>query len=200
MAADDAQDPSRLTTEQLREAIRGLEAKIAARLDSMDRAAILLHEDYVRVPTLLDRAIIQVRELLEEKIHKLDEVSAERFGRIEIQFVERDKRTEQLALANATAIAAALQAAKEAVGEQNRSAAVAIAKSENSTAESIKQLQVLFSSDRSATNDKINDVKSRLDKGEGISSGFSKGGGVIVQVITSVLSATAIIVTVLLHH
>ncbi len=89
---------------------------------------------------------------------------------------------------------------KEAVGEQNRSAAVAIAKSENSTAESIKQLQVLFSSDRSATNDKINDVKSRLDKGEGISSGFSKGGGVIVQVITSVLSATAIIVTVLLHH
>ena len=46
------------------------------------------------------------------------------------QFAERDKRTEQLSLADKTAIAAALQAQKEAAGAQNESNTAAINKME----------------------------------------------------------------------
>lgn len=160
-------DPTLLTTAQLDRAISNLDARLTTRLDGMDKAAELLHADFTRVPTEVDRQISHLRDLLMGEISKLRAETAEVFKRIEVQFIERDKRTEQLALASSTAIAAALQAAKEAVGAQNTSNSIAIAKSEQSTAESLRQLQALFTNDSRATNAKVDDLKSRLDKGEG---------------------------------
>jgi len=139
----------------------------------------------------LRQEITALRELMESKItavadqsvartEKLEQTVEEIFKRIEVQFTERDKSTGQLALANSTAIAAALQAAEKAVSAQNASNTIAIAKSESSTVESIRQLQTLFKTAIDAMNDKINDVKSRLDKGEGHSKGIGDSWGVIV--------------------
>jgi hypothetical protein len=116
-------------------------------------------------------AVAAQNQLIMAQLSRSDSVSAERFERIDVQFTERDKRTEQLSLASSTAIAAALQAAKEAVGEQNRSSALAIAKSENSTTEALRQLQTLFQTASKGTDDKINDLKGRLDRGEGLQIG-----------------------------
>lgn len=142
-------DPSKLTTDQLRQEVKNLRELIEARLEGV-------------TGTMQSN-----RELLANEIDKLGAVSSERFTRIDTQFIERDKRTDQLSLADKTAVAAALQAAKEAVGAQNTSNSIAIAKSESSTVESIKQLQTLFNSAIDGLNDKVNDVKSRLDRGEG---------------------------------
>jgi hypothetical protein len=60
-----------------------------------------------------------------------------------------------------------LQAQKEAAGESQKSSSMAIAKAETATAESIKQLQTLFQTSIGALNLQVQDVKSRLDKGEG---------------------------------
>jgi hypothetical protein len=87
--------------------------------------------------------------------------------RIDAGLTERDKRADQLALANSAALAAALAAQKEAAGEAQKSAALAISKSEAATAEAIKQGQALFQTSISALTAQINELKSRLDRGEG---------------------------------
>jgi len=192
-------DPSYLTTVALAEAIRNVEEKFGTRLDAMDKAQSLFHDDLVRVPTAVDRAVLQLRELVEDKIDKLSDVTDEVFKRIDVQFVERDKRTEQLALASSTAIAAALQAAKEAVGAQNSSNSIAIAKSESATAESLKQLQTLFQTAIGSATTQINDLKSRLDKGEGRTKGLGDGWGYLVGAVGAIVGIVATIELVLRH-
>jgi hypothetical protein len=139
---------------------------VLARLAAMDKAVSLLE----KFPTAIDVAVENLRKLHDERIRRIEEVSEQKFMRIDTGFIERDKRTDQLTLANSTAIAAALQAQKEAAGETQKSSALAIDKSEKSTIESIKQLQTLFQTAMAALTIQINDVKSRLDKGEGQSS------------------------------
>ncbi len=163
-----------MTTAQLDRTIVGLSENISAkfeaigvRLNAMDKAVTVFHDDFTRVPTQVDRAIKDLRQLMESKIDKVVEVTVERFARVDVLFVEGDKRTQQLSTANALALAAALQAAKEAVAEQNRSNTTAIAKSESAVGEQIPQLQVSFQTVNQGANEKIDDIKSRLYRGEG---------------------------------
>jgi len=99
---------------------------------------------------------------IDEKTAHLQALHDEKFRSIAVQFSERDTRTEQTSRDSKVAVDAALQAAKEAVGEQNRSSALAIAKSEAATAKSIDQLQVILQTATSAIDDKISDIKERL--------------------------------------
>jgi hypothetical protein len=131
-------------------AVSSLRDLIDTRLDAMDKAIELLQQIANRSPT-----IGEVYARFEE-----------RFIRIDQAFIERDKRTDQLTVASSTAIAAALQAQKEAAGESQKSSSAAIAKAETATNESLKQLQVLFQTSIGALQTAQNDIKSRIDKGE----------------------------------
>jgi hypothetical protein len=139
------------TDRQIENAIMSLRDLVDTRLTAMDKAIVLLQQQANRSPT-----IGEVFARFEE-----------RFVRIDQSFIERDRRTDQLTLASSTAIAAALQAQKEAAGETQKSSSAAIAKSEAATGESIKQLQTLFQTSIAGLSNRIDDVKSRLDKGEG---------------------------------
>lgn len=81
-----------------------------------------------------------LREIHEQKLNSLADTHAEKLNRIQTQFRERDVRTERSSKDSEVAVDAALQAAKEAVGEQNKSSALAIAKSEAATTKEIDQL------------------------------------------------------------
>lgn len=152
-------DPTLLTTQQLLREVGAAREVIETRLGGMDKAIELLQAASDRYPQFVRAEVKQLQELHEEK-----------FRSIAIQFMERDKRTEQLSLADKTAIAAALQAQKEAAGAQNESNAAANAKMENSFAKLIDQNQALLLEVRRNTEAQINDLKSRLDKGEGKTS------------------------------
>src|ERR1700722_3754137 len=163
-------DPTLLSTQQtIREQdalkelvlsiVDGKFSVIDTRLSGMDTAIKLVREDSAKFP-----------EFARDQVNQLRELHGEKFNSINTQFNEVDKRTTQLSTADKTAAAAALQAAKEAVGAQNTSNSTAIAKSETATVAAIKQLQPLFNTANAATNDKINDLKSRLDRGEGKTS------------------------------
>lgn len=196
-------DPSELTTRQMLREIAMLKELTGARQDAADKAAALFHEDLVRVPTAVDKAVMGLKDLVFSEISRINavtiehfaridtvfqaqvvtndaafkaqrdaardageimrgmidrlaEVAKERFSRIDTQFQERDKRIEQNMIADKAAAGAALSAAREAV-----------LKSEASTTESLKLLHTLFNTTNNAMHDKINDVKSRLDKGDG---------------------------------
>jgi hypothetical protein len=131
--------------------------------DKLNRIVLRLDDN----PNFVEKEINQLRVLLQSESKRLEDVSDQRFLRIDAGLLERDKRADQLALANSAALAAALAAQKEAAGEAQKSAATAISKSEAATAEAIKQGQTLFQTGLASLTNQVTDLKSRLDKGEG---------------------------------
>jgi hypothetical protein len=164
-------DPSLITTEQIERAktelrlefqhrLESVEKITQTRLDGIDRASVLLDANVNRVPTLLDRVTAQIKELFDEK-----------FIGIQKQLAERDVRAENDKVAAQTAVNAALQAQKEAAAAQNEANSAAITKSEAATIKQIDGIQQFIKSSNDATNDRIADLKGRLDRGEGASRG-----------------------------
>lgn len=171
-------DPTVRTVEQLQRDIGATREIVEAngkatrevletRLAGMDKAIELLQRTADKIPAHVKDEVAQLRELHEEKFGSISTQIAIQFAGISTQFNERDKRTEQLSLADKTAIAAALQAQKEAAGATNESNTTANNKMEASFTKLIEQTQTLLLEVRRSTDDKINDLKSRLDKGEG---------------------------------
>lgn len=210
-------DPTLLTTQQLMGAIaalkelfqtnheglkEALEEQIAAmgdvidtRLNGMDKAIELLQKTTDKTPEFVRDQVGQLRDLHGERFSSIgtglmerDKRTLQSFDSINTQFAERDKRTEQLSLADKTAIAAALQAQKEAAGATNESNGAALAKMENNFTKLIEQGQTLVQSVSRNLEDKINDLKSRLDRGEGKTSVSDPAVAEAVRQMTGVIN------------
>lgn len=167
-------DPSALTTSAILREISNLEKLLSARIDAVEKAVDTAHENLVRVPTEVDKAIGQLKMVVDERGNALNErfgTVSERFVSIQTQFSERDTRTDQTSRDSKVAVDAALQAAKEAVGEQNRSSALAISKSEVATMKQIDQMGTLIASNVAGIATSINDLKERLTRLEGSNLG-----------------------------
>ena len=186
-------DPTLLTTQQLLREIFSLKELIFTRIDGMDKGITLLQSQADKVPSIavVNASVEALRQYFEEKFHS-----------ISIQFTERDTRTESSARDSKVAVDAALQAAKEAVGEQNKSSALSIAKSEAATTKQIDQISLIINATTKGTDDKIDDLKTRLTAMEGARSGGRDAGSVVVQVIAAIASlgfVLMIIVSVVLY-
>jgi len=182
-------DPSLLTTRALQREIFALreliEVKlgtavsageqtrtiIETRLDGMDLAIQLLQADRDKFPGRIDEKIVALRQVHDEKFKAIVDWVEEKFASIQKQFDERDVRTEQAAGAVKIAVDAALQAQKEAAGEQNRSNTLAQTKSETATTKQIDQIGTLIQNNTKSFDDKINDVKDRVNRIEGSGEG-----------------------------
>jgi len=130
-----------------------------------------------RLQGLIDR----LPGIVRNEVDRLQELHAEKFSSIATQFAERDKRTEQLSIADKTAIAAALQAQKEAAGAQNDANAAAIAKSEAAFTKQIDQITTLIAASVKNSDDKVEDIKdsiratvTRIAAMEGAATGAGK--------------------------
>jgi hypothetical protein len=154
-------DPTVLTTQALLREVSMVREVTDTRFDGMDKAIELLQEFANRSPTtaVLEQQVVSMRELMDVK-----------FQGVQTQFVERDKRTEQLSIADKTAIAAALQAQKEAAGATSESFSDALNKLDSNFTKLIEQGRQTLQAVVDNTNQQISDLKSRLDKGEGRSS------------------------------
>jgi len=197
-------DPTTLTTEQLRRELSGLREILTARLDGMDRATTLLDETVNRTPTIIQTEISHVRELMTEKLGSLGGQAEEKFSNIQQQFSERDVRTEQAATASASALAAALQAAKEAVFEQAQAAAKAAEKTELSFTKQIDQIQLQIKTIGDGFSDRIAELKERIDRGEGSTTGAETsrsdqrlGTGQLLQVVAIILTMIGLVIVAL---
>lgn len=160
--------------QKLYERIEGLRMAMQARLDAIDKASLLFETNLNRIPTQTDRQVGGLQDLIYAKLEALQTLlnsnhvlTDEKFNGVDRQFVERDVRVGQSAVAATTAVNAALQAAKEAVGEQNKSFTLSITKSETAT---MKQIDALLVTSQTATTGlltTITDVKERLTRIEG---------------------------------
>src|SRR4249920_1979417 len=107
-------DPTKLTTDavnaatdQWRRELLALKDLIGARLDASDEATRLRFEQVVEVGPQIKTQVNHLKELMQEK-----------FNGVQVQFKERDVRTDQAARTADDALKAALQAAKELVNAQ----------------------------------------------------------------------------------
>jgi hypothetical protein len=175
-------DPTVRTSEQLLREISlvrevfnselvGNKLVLESRLDGIERAI-----DLERSRTNEARAAVLAETLHLQKLHD------EKFKSIEVQFAERDTRTEQTSRDSKVAVDAALQAAKEAVGEQNKSNALANSKMEAAFTKQIDQIGTLLATIQKTSDDKIDDLKSRVLSMESSKKGMGEMWGVIVGV------------------
>ena len=171
-------DPTTLTTQQLQREVAALRDILESRLDGMDKAITLIQRAVDRSPT--------IAEIYAE--------FREKFNSVQTQFTERDTRTEQTSRDSKVAVDAALQAAKEAVGEQNKSSALAIAKSEAATTKQIDQIGTIISTMERAFNDKISDMKDRMTFVQGHAKGGSDIWGYILGAAAVLIALAAVII------
>lgn len=162
-------DPTVLTTEQLRRELSGLRELLEARLSGMDLATAHLERRLDELPVLRESLKDELRTLFTAQLA----LHTEKFNSIQTQFQERDVRVEQTARDTKVAVDAALQAQQAAVQQQNEAFSLSINKSEAGTNKAIDAISNLIQTAERTLNDKINDVKSRLDRGEGQKSGIS---------------------------
>ena len=192
-------DPSTLTTQQLLREIASLEKLLDQRMASNEEAVKVAHQNLTRVPTDVDKAIGHLKELTSRNIDVLVErftAVHTKFDSVQLQFQERDIRTEQTAKDSKVAVDAALQAAKEAVGKQQEASDRAIAKSEAAVNKQIEAIVALIDSNNRALDGKIIDIKERqtltAGKNEGLNAGWVLLTGV-VAIIATVVSVAAYI-------
>ena len=185
-------DPTILTTQQLLREIASAREVIEARLDGMDKAIELLQASSDRYPDFVHQAVGRLQELHEEK-----------FRSIEVQFKERDTRTEQTSRDSKVAVDAALSAQVKSVDAQNISNSLAISKSEAGFTKQIDQIGALIGATGKATDDKIDDIKTRLNSIEiranafesrstGKVEGISSVGVIVMGVVAAVATMVSI--------
>lgn len=168
-----------------------LETKIEGRVATTDQRFSGMDTAIKLLQSMRDQGHIDV----EAKIAALRTLHEEKFQSIATQFSERDVRTEQTAKDSKVAVDAALQAAKEAVAEQNKSTALSVAKSEGATNKQIDAQAQLITSSSQALDGKITDVKDRLTRLEGERKGSAATWGVIGAVAGIVIASAAALFT-----
>lgn len=174
-------DPTVRTVDQLQRDIGASREIVESKLDGHrlvtetrlagnDKAIELLQRTADRIPDLIKDAVRQLQSLVDEKFESVEARTEIQFQGIATQFAERDKRGEQLSVADKTAINAALAAQEKQASAYNESSSTANTKMETNFTKLIEQMAILLQSVTKNTDDKINDIKSRLDKGEGRTS------------------------------
>lgn len=180
-------DPTVLTTQALWREIAHLNELANAKIAAIEKATVLAHENYARLQDekfkAIDLALKGEHNLKEEKFNKVEQ----RFQLIETTRIEQKQEA-------ASALNTALQAAKEVIYEQSKNTIAAAAKSELSITKQIDQQGTLIQTVQSTLDDKINDVKERLTKMEGVGAGRKDFWGYIVGAIGVIATLITIFV------
>ena len=159
-------DPTARTLEQSKQAVDALKELQGVRIDG------------------LESEIDRIRAQLSTELAHLARLMDEKFKGVADQFAS-----------NAVALAAALLAQKTSVDEQNKSNALAVSKSDAAVTKQIDAIGAQISATAKATDDKIDDLKSRVQSIEGHSKGSSDTWGYFVAAAGVLIAAIAVVIT-----
>jgi hypothetical protein len=163
-------DPTPLTTAQLLREIQSLEKLMDQRIDAIEKAVEVAHENLVRVPTEVDKAVGHLRDVVMQKF----ETTEVRFSGIKTQISERDIRVDQAAHETKVAVDAALAAQEKGANKQTETFIMSIAKSEAAIAKQMDQQSQLLVTTTHGLSDKIDDIKDRITRIEGEGRGLKE--------------------------
>jgi hypothetical protein len=193
-------DPSILATQQVLREVALLREVFDTRIDGMDKAIVLLQKETDLFPELRKELIAHLQALHNERfetittlIKALEKQSDVRFESIAQQFRDLVMRTQEKAGDVKVAVDAAFSAAKEAVGEQNKSNAASITKSELGFTKQIDQIGMLVAAQAKGLDDKIADLKDRMTQIES----RKRGAGELWGLIVGALGLLGVVITVI---
>src|SRR5579864_9311401 len=149
----------------------------SARLEEMMRT--LISTEIMHQTTLFDEKLDGVRMQLAERMTGSTKQFGEKLAKIEAQFEMLSARTAEQKKDTKDALDAALAAQKEAVASQTASSEKSITKSETATIERIKAVETLLATSTRASDDKIDDLKSRIVAIEAIKLGTIEGAATV---------------------
>ena len=172
----------------------GLQNLLSQRIDGMATELHLLGVTLTDQPGERDALRERLQSDIASAVANLQHLHEERFSAIQQQFTERDVRGEQEKKASKEALDAALLAQKESVSQQNDANTTAATKSETSFTKQIDQIAVLIATLEKALTDRITELKERIDRGEGSTSGASETRSEYRLNVNTVLQALAVIV------
>jgi vacuolar-type H+-ATPase subunit I/STV1 len=166
-------DPTLLTTIAVDRAIADFKQLVDARIKELDKAVLLAADNLQKQRTYhddeLNHRLNQVtidrlaqRDLIQSQIETLAAVTGEKFNGIDTRLAEAK-----------VALDAALAAQKDAVAAQNEANSKAIQKSEDATIKQIDEVKNGMTTAIEGLNDKISDLKSRIDRGDGASTSYA---------------------------
>lgn len=195
-------DPTELTTQLTIREISALKELVFSRLDAIEKATAVAHDDMVRFPTDIQKAVHAARELLEsrirlkdEKIKWLDRIYGlevahlkEKFEMVERYRIEQKSDTR-------TAVDDALKAAKELVFQQNQSNAAATLKTELTFSKLIDQQAQVSQTTTNNFNQRIADIKESQSKSEGKGAGATQ----LWLIIIALIGATGTVVSIIVN-
>ena len=184
-------DPTVLTTQALNQAVLSIKELFDYRLAA-------LTQEVERVHVFAD----QRNDVIKDQVATLEKLFEEKLKRITIQIEERDVQADKAARDVKSAVDAAFAAAKEAVGEQNKSNALSITKSETSTLKQIDAIIELLRNTVKTTDDKISDLKDRIIAIESHSKGLGDSWGYLVGAVGVMLAVGSIVglIVKLIHN
>ena len=166
---DQNQDPTELTRQALWREIGSLKELVFTTIGGIQDAIKVAHDDMVRVPTEVQKAVGTLKDILDQKIVALEQsmrdaaqLRDEKFAGVAKQFETLNISIGKTSEVAKTAVDAALQAAKELVLQQNISAAQSAAKQEASFSKQIDAQGLLIQTTAKASDEKVNDIRERL--------------------------------------
>jgi len=137
-----------------------------------------------------------LRNLIRTEIAHQSDLFTEKFAKVDIQFKMLENRTAEQKEDTMNALTAALTSQKEAAASQTISLQKNTDKSETATIERIKAVETLLSASSRASDDKIDDLKSRVVAIEAVKLGNAEGTATIHQSGTDTRAIIATIVGV----
>lgn len=141
--------------------------KAMLRIDGIEKAQQAFDDNLNRVPTALDREARRIEQLFGEKLRTIEtEIKTFQDYGSRIRAVV-DKHTDDIRANSKEAIATAFASAKELYNGQRDSFKDQITKSEASTNQEISGIKTLISARDEKTSADIQNLNSRLDRGDG---------------------------------
>lgn len=167
-------DPTTLTTEAVERATDQFRRELADALKTVSARFTALEEAAALRLAAVATTSAQIERDIEQAINHVRELDDVKFAAIKQQFQERDIRAEQGAIAGKQALDAALQAAKELVGQQNKAASDAAGVMIANFTKLIDQLGLRLESMQKSYDDRLTEIKERIDRGEGVTRGATE--------------------------
>jgi hypothetical protein len=194
-------------TELLRATGIARHEKAMLRIDGIEKSQQTFDDNLNRVPTALDRESRRMEQLFGEKLHGVS-VEIKSFQ----DFADRlraivNKHTDDVRVNAKEAIATAFASAKELSNGQRDSFKDQITKSESSINQEIVGIKTLISARDEKTSADIQNLVSRLDRGDGGIAGAKQtvdnnraGTNIIVAIVGACILAVSLLFAVLSHY
>jgi len=200
-------DPARLTTQVVDRAISAFREVVEARLIGMEKAIAVIADQVDKLPADaatkcdelradINRQMLALRELIMSQIENVRSGSADKFDSINGRFRERDAQLEQAVRDGRISLDSALAAAKDAVSEHNKSNERAIEKAETATQKQIEAMLQLMTTSSRSLEERIGDLKTRLDRGEGQDTASTEARSERRVDVGSIIQAVAVMATI----